>query len=60
MNKKGDTIMRKVILCSLLCASLMVGAAGCSTQTPSQEVASQTKAFTAEEMTHALPLLLRY
>ena len=50
MNKKGDTIMRKVILCSLLCASLMIGAAGCYTQTPSQEVASQTKAFTAEEI----------
>lgn len=50
MNKKGDTIMRKVILCYLLCASLMIGAAGCSTQTPSQEVASQTKAFTAEEI----------
>lgn len=42
--------MKKVILCSLLCASLMIGAAGCSTQTPSQEIASQTKAFTAEEI----------
>lgn len=40
----------KKILCALLCATMLVGVAGCSSMTPSEEIAATTKAFTAEEI----------
>lgn len=42
--------MMRRIFCALLCATLVVGVAGCSGMTPTEEIKSTTTAFTAEEI----------
>ena len=40
--------MKKAVLCILLCS--IIGVAGCSAHTPSEEIANSTRAFSAEEI----------
>lgn len=42
--------MKKAILCSVLCASMVLGVSGCSFMTAEDEIVNSTKAFTAEEI----------
>lgn len=42
--------MKKAIVGLLLCSMLLVGVSGCSNESPSEEIARNTKAFTQEEI----------